>query len=67
MIQEYLCMNKHDLVWEFYFGYYEVDDIWSKDLSNNSVQRFRNPLYMNVFTYVTGHTRQYKKYFSTIN
>ena len=25
--------------WEFYFEYYEVDDMWSKDLSNNSVQR----------------------------
>lgn len=48
-------VNRYDLVWEFYFGYYEVDDIWSKDLSNSSIQRFRNPLYMNVYTYVTGH------------
>tara|TARA_A100001011_G_scaffold220592_1_gene228561 strand:+ start:6686 stop:9379 length:2694 start_codon:yes stop_codon:yes gene_type:complete len=48
-------INRYDLVWEFYFGYYELSDLWSPEFSNNSVQRFRNPLYINTYTYVTGH------------
>lgn len=48
-------VDRGDLVWEFYFGYFDISNIWNSEPSNNSTQRFRNPLYMSHYYYVTGH------------
>jgi len=44
-----------NLIWEFYFGYYVISDIWSDEPEKNSTHRFRNPLYLSHYSYSTGH------------
>jgi len=43
------------LVWEFYFGYTELTDIWSPIESNNPVVPIRNPFYVSRWQLTTGN------------
>ena len=43
------------IVWEFYFGFRSLMDVWSPYESDNSIQRIRNPLYMSVYNITTGN------------
>lgn len=43
-----------NLVWEFYFGYDNVSEIYSLEEENNPSPRIRNSLYMSKYTFTTG-------------
>ena len=43
-----------NLVWEFYFGYDNVSEIYSLEEHNNSIIRLRNLLYMSKSVFTTG-------------
>ena len=43
------------IVWEFYFGFRSLTDVWSPNEADNSIQRIRNPLYMSVYNITTGN------------
>ena len=43
------------LVWEFYFGYTELTDIWSPIESENPVVPIRNPFYVSRWQLTTGN------------
>ena len=38
-----------NLVWEFYFGYLNLTDIWSPNENDNPLIKIRNPLYMSTY------------------
>jgi|UniRef100_A0A6C0IPY8 hypothetical protein len=40
-----------NLVWEFYFGYINLTDIWSPDENTNPLIKIRNPMYMSIYNF----------------
>ena len=43
------------LVWEFYFGYTELTDIWSPIETDNPIVPIRNPFYVSRWQLTTGN------------